>query len=89
MPTSPRNANEEFNSGPRLVNARRFDLDKVAETRPEKNPLGLTHMMPTAQVFRDATSESEVRRDARGKRRTRTREDMECCTPWIIPMVCS
>jgi thiosulfate/3-mercaptopyruvate sulfurtransferase len=57
MPTSPRNADDEFAAGPRLANARRWNLDKVAETRPEHNPLGLTHMMPTPEVFRAATSE--------------------------------
>jgi len=57
MPTSPRNADDEFNNGPRIVGARRWDLDKIAETRPDKNPLGLTHMMPTPDVFRAATRE--------------------------------
>jgi thiosulfate/3-mercaptopyruvate sulfurtransferase len=54
MPNSPRSALAEYLSGPRLPGARRFDLDEVAELEPEKNPLRLTHMMPTKEKFREA-----------------------------------
>lgn len=51
MPNSTRSAVAEYLSGPRIPNARRFDLDEVAELAPETNPLSLSHMMPTVERF--------------------------------------
>jgi hypothetical protein len=46
----------EYLSGPRIPNARRFDLDEVAELAPETNPLSLSHMMPTVERFAEECS---------------------------------
>lgn len=58
MPNSPRNADQEYLQGPRIPGALRFNLDKVAEHDKAKNPLGLTHMLPSAETFREAVGES-------------------------------
>jgi thiosulfate/3-mercaptopyruvate sulfurtransferase len=52
MPNSPRNAREEFNQL-RVAGAKLLDLDEVAE----EHPLGLKHMMPSPQQFKDACGE--------------------------------
>lgn len=57
MPNSQRNADADFLQGPRIPGALRFNLDKVAEHDKAKNPLGLTHMLPSAETFRDAVGE--------------------------------
>jgi len=57
MPNSNRSALAEYLSGPRIPNARRFDLDEVAELDPAKNPLSLTHMLPSAETFQAAVRE--------------------------------
>jgi thiosulfate/3-mercaptopyruvate sulfurtransferase len=49
MPNSPRNARDEFNQL-RIAGAKYMDLDEVAS----KHPLGLKHMMPSPQQFKDA-----------------------------------
>ncbi|KLT40839.1 Rhodanese-like protein [Cutaneotrichosporon oleaginosum] len=54
MPNSPRNPDEEYHSGPRIPGARRFNLDKIADLDPKTNPLGLGHMLPSLETFRDA-----------------------------------
>ncbi len=51
MPNSTRSSVAEYLSGPRLPKARRWDLDEVAELAPEKNPLSLTHMLPSRERF--------------------------------------
>lgn len=51
MPNSPRSAMAEYLSGPRIPQARRFDLDEVAELDIGLNPLSLTHMMPSLERF--------------------------------------
>jgi thiosulfate/3-mercaptopyruvate sulfurtransferase len=51
MPNSPRSAMAEYLSGPRLPHARRWDLDAVAELAGAKNPLNLTHMLPSKERF--------------------------------------
>jgi len=56
MPNSTRSAVAEYLSGPRIPNARRFDLDEVAELAPETNPLSLSHMMPTVERFAEECS---------------------------------
>ena len=53
MPNSPRSAVAEYLTGPRLPRARRFDLDEVAELEPSKNPLSLTHMLPSKERFQE------------------------------------
>ena len=58
MPNSTRSAVAEYLSGPRLPGARRFDLDEAAELDIEKNPLHLSHMLPSAERFREACGES-------------------------------
>lgn len=58
MPNNPRNADQEYLQGPRIPGALRFNLDKVAEHDPAKNPLGLTHMLPSAETFREAVGTS-------------------------------
>jgi len=57
MPNSTRSAVAEYLSGPRIPNARRFELDEVAELNPETNPLSLSHMMPTVERFAEECSE--------------------------------
>lgn len=61
MPNSPRNANDEYQQGPRIPEARRLDLDKVADLDPKTNPFGLGHMLPTVETFRSAVGESVLR----------------------------
>ncbi|TXT15893.1 hypothetical protein VHUM_00396 [Vanrija humicola] len=63
MPTSDRNGNDEFAAGPRLPGAQRFDIDAVAELRPDVNPLALTHMIPTVGVFQDAVEKFGITPD--------------------------
>ncbi|GFZ45088.1 hypothetical protein JCM24511_02814 [Saitozyma sp. JCM 24511] len=53
MPNSDRSALAEYLAGPRLPHARRFDLDEIAELEPDKNPLGLTHMIPSKDKFKE------------------------------------
>jgi thiosulfate/3-mercaptopyruvate sulfurtransferase len=48
----------EYLSGPRIPNARRFELDEVAELNPNLNPLSLSHMMPTVERFAEECSMS-------------------------------
>ena len=60
MPNSTRSAVAEFLSGPRLPGAQRFDLDEVAELDVAKNPLSLTHMLPTAEKFGEACRELKM-----------------------------
>ncbi|BEI88543.1 uncharacterized protein CcaverHIS019_0112610 [Cutaneotrichosporon cavernicola] len=62
MPNSPRSATEEFASGPRIPGARRFDMDKIADHDPKTNPLGLGHMLPTIETFRDAAGKLGITR---------------------------
>ncbi|KAL7460155.1 hypothetical protein ACHAXS_000619 [Conticribra weissflogii] len=50
-----RNPSLEFQTGPRLPNARYLDMDAIASSQelfPERNPKGLMHMMPTGRLFR-------------------------------------
>ena len=54
MPSSNRSAVAEYLAGPRILGAKRFDLDTVAELEPARNPLGLGHMLPSAHVFKEA-----------------------------------
>lgn len=54
MPNSPRSALAEYLQGPRIPGAKRFDLDEVAEVDIGKNPLSLTHMLPSAEKFKEA-----------------------------------
>ena len=58
MPNSNRSALAEYLTGPRIPNARRFDLDEVAELDIAKNPLSLTHMLPSAETFQAAVRKS-------------------------------
>lgn len=58
MPNVDRSAMAEYMSGPRLPNAKRFDLDEVAELDPKKNLLHLTHMLPSKERFVEECSES-------------------------------
>lgn len=58
MPNVQRNAQKEFESGPRIPNSSFWNVDKVATQKGEKdlngnelNPLGLSHMMPTPETF--------------------------------------
>ena len=60
MPNSTRSAAAEYLSGPRLPGAQRFDLDEVAELDAAKNPLSLTHMLPTAEKFSAACREPSI-----------------------------
>jgi hypothetical protein len=57
MPNSDRSALAEYLAGPRLPHARRFDLDEIAELEPDKNPLGLTHMIPSKDKFKEECGE--------------------------------
>lgn len=52
MPNSPRSALAEYLNGPRIPNALRFDVDEVAELSVDKNPMSLTHMLPSAERFK-------------------------------------
>lgn len=62
MPNSPRNANAEFSSGPRLPHAKRWDVDEVA-TRGEAVK-GLPHMMPSGDVFAKYAASRGITRDS-------------------------
>lgn len=64
MPNSDRSALAEYLAGPRLPHARRFDLDEIAELEPDKNPLGLTHMIPSKDKFKEECGESAGRKGA-------------------------
>jgi thiosulfate/3-mercaptopyruvate sulfurtransferase len=51
---SHRNGRADFEVGPRLPNARYVDMDDVAclpDLFPDLNPKGLSHMMPTPELF--------------------------------------
>lgn len=70
MPNVKRNARKEFEVGPRIPNAIFWDVDKVATQKGEKdangielNPLGLSHMMPTAETFARSAGECGIRPD--------------------------
>lgn len=60
MPNANRSPFAEYLTGPRIPHARRFDLDDVAELDPGKNPLSLTHMLPSAETFQAALRESHL-----------------------------
>lgn len=60
MPGSPRSALAEYLSGPRIPHAKRFDLDEVAELDISKNPLSLTHMLPSKETFKEACGGSNL-----------------------------
>ncbi|WVR06421.1 hypothetical protein IAU60_003452 [Kwoniella sp. DSM 27419] len=64
MPNSTRSAVAEYLSGPRLPAAKRFDLDEVAELEVEKNPLSLTHMLPTKEKFEEAVRKLGIKNDS-------------------------
>ncbi|WWD18571.1 hypothetical protein CI109_103024 [Kwoniella shandongensis] len=61
MPNSTRSAVAEYLSGPRIPGARRFDLDEVAELEIDKNPLSLTHMLPTGKRFAEECQKLGIR----------------------------
>nr|XP_019012858.1 thiosulfate/3-mercaptopyruvate sulfurtransferase [Kwoniella pini CBS 10737]OCF51639.1 thiosulfate/3-mercaptopyruvate sulfurtransferase [Kwoniella pini CBS 10737] len=63
MPNSTRSALAEFLSGPRLPNAKRFDLDEVAELDLNENPLSLTHMLPKPERFAEECRKLGIRND--------------------------
>ena len=58
MPNTSRNGDQEYLDGPRIPRARRWNMDEIAELRPDKNPLSLTHMLPTIEVFKEACGRS-------------------------------
>ncbi|ORY25659.1 Rhodanese-like domain-containing protein [Naematelia encephala] len=64
MPNSPRSALAEYLSGPRLPHARRWNLDEVAELDVDKNPLSLTHMLPSKEKFREACEKHGISDDS-------------------------
>ncbi|RXK37700.1 thiosulfate/3-mercaptopyruvate sulfurtransferase [Tremella mesenterica] len=64
MPNSPRSADKEYLSGPRVPKARRFDLDQVADLNKETNPLGLGHMMPTGEKFAEECGKLGIERSS-------------------------
>jgi hypothetical protein len=55
MPNSPRNARSEF-AKLRIPGAQYLDLDEVASP----NELGLKHMMPSPQQFKEACGKSQT-----------------------------
>ncbi|WRT67883.1 uncharacterized protein IL334_004857 [Kwoniella shivajii] len=63
MPNSTRSALSEYLSGPRIPKAKRFDLDEVAELEVDKNPLSLTHMLPTPERFVEEVRKLGIRND--------------------------
>ncbi|WVQ80679.1 hypothetical protein IAT38_002784 [Cryptococcus sp. DSM 104549] len=63
MPGSPRSSVAEYLSGPRIPGALRFDLDEVAELSLDKNPLGLTHMLPSAERFKEELVKLGIRKE--------------------------
>ncbi|ORX37307.1 Rhodanese-like domain-containing protein [Kockovaella imperatae] len=63
MPNNPRSALADYLAGPRIPNARRWDLDEVAELDPRKNPLSLTHMLPSKELFAEACGKRGISRD--------------------------
>ncbi|WWC96208.1 hypothetical protein V866_003075 [Kwoniella sp. B9012] len=63
MPNSTRSAVAEYLSGPRIPNAKRFDLDEVAELDLDKNPLSLTHMLPKPERFVEECRKLGIRND--------------------------
>ncbi|WVN85134.1 uncharacterized protein L203_100276 [Cryptococcus depauperatus CBS 7841] len=63
MPNSDRSAIAEYLHGPRIPGALRFDLDEVAELTVEKNPLSLTHMLPSAERFKEGLEKLGISKD--------------------------
>ncbi|KGB74980.2 mitochondrial import inner membrane translocase subunit TIM10 [Cryptococcus deuterogattii R265] len=63
MPNSPRSALAEYLNGPRIPNALRFDLDEVAELSVDKNPMSLTHMLPSAERFKKELERLGINKD--------------------------
>ena len=61
MPTSPRNADAEYASGPRLPKALRWNHDQIASL---DHPLGLPHMLPSPETFKQACSKLGISRSS-------------------------
>lgn len=51
MPSSGRNAREEYENGPRIKGAKFFDIDDISSKGEDLNPKGLPHMMPPARLY--------------------------------------
>ncbi|KAG8826700.1 hypothetical protein FRC19_008155 [Serendipita sp. 401] len=58
MPNSPRNARQEFEKA-RIRGAKYFDLDEVASP----NELGLKHMMPSSEQFKEACDQLGITKE--------------------------
>jgi thiosulfate/3-mercaptopyruvate sulfurtransferase len=58
MPNAGRNADVEYEKGPRVPGALRWNLDTIADTNSAKNPYNLTHMLPSPERFQLACCES-------------------------------
>ncbi|PWN52182.1 Rhodanese-like protein [Violaceomyces palustris] len=59
--TPKRDAIQEFQLGPRIPNARFWDVDEIATKGPEVR--NLPHMMPSAEVFAKAASDHGISKD--------------------------
>jgi thiosulfate/3-mercaptopyruvate sulfurtransferase len=53
---------QDYERGPRILNARFFDIDDVCLPK-ELNPKGLPHMMPTPSIFAAAMDAMNIRND--------------------------
>lgn len=53
---------QDFEAGPRILNARYFDIDDVCLPK-QLNPKNLPHMMPTPKIFAAAMDAMEIRND--------------------------
>jgi len=66
MPNSPRNASQEYLTGPRIPHSIRWNVDTISTPKTEsgdgkfQNPLGLGHMMPSPEVFAKACRERGI-----------------------------
>jgi 3-mercaptopyruvate sulfurtransferase SseA len=68
MPNVKRSPLEEFRTGPRIPGSSFWDVESVASLKEEVdedgqslNPLGLGHMMPSAEKFAKAAGEQQCR----------------------------
>lgn len=57
-----RNGREEYEKGPRIPNARFFDIDDIA-AKGELNKKGLPHMMPPQNLFASAMDAMGITND--------------------------
>ncbi|CAB9503455.1 mercaptopyruvate sulfurtransferase [Seminavis robusta] len=63
-----RNGRDEFEAGPRIPGARHMDMDDISTSKdlyPDRNPLGLYHMLPPTDLFAATMDEFQIKNSDR------------------------